>query len=87
VTIGFVEIGVARSLRRHVPDEWILGLAGAASVGFALFFLVIKPEEAGPMVIWLGSYSGFSAACMLALSFRLRGLRASIHKIAQAAAQ
>ncbi len=80
--IGFVELATARTLRRHMPDEWLLGLAGAVSVGFALAFFLIKPQEAGPMFIWLGFYSGFSAACMLALAFRLRSLRASIHKLA-----
>jgi uncharacterized membrane protein HdeD (DUF308 family) len=81
--IGFVELLIARGLRRHLPDEWFLGLGGAASLGFAVAFLLIKPEEAGAMFLWLGSYSGFSALCMFALAFRLRGLRASIHKIAQ----
>lgn len=38
-TIGILELSTARMLRRHVPDEWFLGLAGAASLGFAVVFL------------------------------------------------
>lgn len=85
VVIGILELAVARALRRHLPDEWFLGLGGAASVGFALTFLLIRPEDPGLMFIWLGSYSGFSAICMLVLTFRLRRLRASIHKMAHSA--
>jgi uncharacterized membrane protein HdeD (DUF308 family) len=81
VAIGFLELSVARSLRRHLPDEWILALAGIGSVGFALAFLLLKTEEIGPMFIWLGAFSGFSAVCMLALAFRLRRLRTSIHRV------
>jgi uncharacterized membrane protein HdeD (DUF308 family) len=84
--IGVVEIAAARALRRHLRDEWLLDLAGMVSVAFALAFLVIK-LKAGPMFIWLGSYSGFSAICMLALALRLRGLRVSIHNMARSVSQ
>lgn len=85
--IGIIELITARSLRRHVPDEWFLALAGVASLGFAILFLVLKPEEPRALFVWLGSYSGFSAFCLLALAFRLRSLRASIHQMAQSASQ
>jgi uncharacterized membrane protein HdeD (DUF308 family) len=83
MAIGVLELSAARTLRRHVPDEWFLGLAGLASAGFAVAFLWINPEEAGRNVIWLGVYSGFSAICMLGLALRLRNLRASIHRMAE----
>jgi len=82
VIIGVGELLTARTLRRHVSDEWFLVLAGAASIGFAVAFLWFKPEEAARSLIWLGTYSAFNAICMLGLALRLRGLRASIHKIA-----
>jgi uncharacterized membrane protein HdeD (DUF308 family) len=83
--IGIVELSSARMLRRHVSDEWFLGLAGAASVGFALAFLWAKPAETNSGFIWLGSYAAFSAICMFGLALRLRSLRRAIHKIASAA--
>ena len=86
MVLGVVELVTAQALRRHVPDEWFLGLAGAASAGFALAFLWARPEEAGRSLIWLGSYSCISAICMLGLAARLRALRRSIHKIATTAA-
>lgn len=82
VIIGVGELVTARTLRRHVSDEWFLVLAGAASIGFAVAFPWFKPEEAGRSLIWLGTYSAFNAICMLGLALRLRSLRASIHKIA-----
>ncbi len=82
--MGVVELAAARVLRRHLPDEWFLGLGGAASIGFALAFFLIKSEGLGSVFIWLGSYSGFSGICMLVLAVRLRGLRASIHRMARA---
>lgn len=80
--IGFVELATARLLRRHLSDERFLRLEGVGSIAFALAFLYIRPEHAGPMFIWLGLYSAFSAICMLGLSLRLRSLQASIHQIA-----
>ncbi len=40
MSVGILEVVTARALRRqrHVANEWFLGLAGAASVGFALAF-------------------------------------------------
>ena len=85
--IGVTEVAAATSLRRHIRDEWFLALAGVASFGFALVFVLLKPHEAKPMFTWLGSYSGFSALCLLALAFRLRNLRASVHDIAKGASR
>ena len=79
MSIGILEFAIARTLRRqrHVADEWFLGLAGAASVGFALAFFAlgfrwIKIEPGSHAdLLWLGSYFGFSAICMLGLALRL----------------
>jgi uncharacterized membrane protein HdeD (DUF308 family) len=87
IVIGVLELTAARSLRRHVQDEWFLGLAGAASAGFALAFLWINPERAGHVLTWLGCYAAFSAICMLGLALRLRTLRTAIHRIANNASQ
>jgi uncharacterized membrane protein HdeD (DUF308 family) len=84
LVIGLVEVATARTLRRHVRDEWFLVLAGAASIGFALAFLWIKQDEAAQVFLWLGVYSAFSAICLLGFALRLRALRRTIHKIAAA---
>jgi uncharacterized membrane protein HdeD (DUF308 family) len=82
MSIGIFELVIARALRRqrHGTDEWFLGLAGAASVGFALAFLAlafrwIKLEPGSHSdFLWFGSYFGFSAICMLGLALRLHSL-------------
>lgn len=84
MAVGVSELITARMLRHHVPDEWFLVLAGAASIGFALSFLWIKPEVATAFN-WLAAYSAFTAICMAALALRLRNLRRTIHRIAQSA--
>lgn len=79
INMGILELVIARTLRRqrHVADGWFLGIAGAASVGFALVFLAlgfrwIKIEPGSHSdLLWLGYYFGFSAFCMLGLALRL----------------
>ncbi len=79
---GILGLLLARTQRRHghFADGWILALAGATSIGFAaLFFalgfrwITIVPGSHSDL-LWLGSYFGFSAICMLALALRLRSL-------------
>ncbi len=85
ITIGVLALVNARSLRRHDADRWFLGLAGAASVGFASMFLalgfrwikVVHPEM---LNVWMSSYFAFSAACMLWLGLRLQSLRCAALK-------
>lgn len=77
ISIAIFELATARTLRSHVADEWFLGLAGAGSVGFALAFLALgfRWIKLGPGshadFLWIGSYFGFSAICMLGLALRL----------------
>ena len=88
MSIGILELVTARTLQRqhHVADGWFLGLAGAASVGFALAFFALGFRwirlEPGPYwrgFLWLASYFGFSAICMLGLALRLHSLGPSQH--------
>jgi len=78
LSIGIFALATARTLRRQVADKWFFGLAGAASVGFALAFLAlglrwIKLESSlhSASFLWLASYFGFSAICMIGLALRL----------------
>ena len=93
MSIGIFEWVIARALRRqrHVADEWFLGLAGAASVGFALAFFAfafgwikLEPRPHADF-LWFGSYFGFSAICMLGLALRLHSLRGAIQRMASIA--
>jgi len=89
MSIGILELVTARTLRRqrHVADGWFLGAAGVASAGFALAFfgLVFRWIKLEPGshsdLLWLGSYFGFSAICMLGMALRLHSLRPPIHRM------
>lgn len=82
MTFGVLALAIARDLRGRVADEWFFGLAGAASVGFALAFLALATDWIQlerrlyhPSVfLWLCFYFGFSAFCMLGLALRLHKL-------------
>lgn len=76
VSIGIYEFAVARTSRGHLTEQWLLGIAGVISVGFAMVFLAfvlrwlkLYPHSAQTFR-WIGSYFGFSALCMLGLALR-----------------
>jgi uncharacterized membrane protein HdeD (DUF308 family) len=83
VVIGIVELLLTRTLRRHVPDEWFLAVSGAASVCFGLYLFLFWTQETATMLRWLATYAAFSGLAILGLAFRLRGLRASVHELAE----
>jgi uncharacterized membrane protein HdeD (DUF308 family) len=75
VSIGIYELAIARTSRGRRVDEWLLGVAGIVSFGFALAFLAfvfrwlkLDPSPSAQTFNWLGSYFGFSAICMLGLA-------------------
>ena len=81
MSLGILELVIARTLRRqhHVAEARVPALAGVVSVGFAVAFLSlgfrwvkIAPGSNADL-LWLGSYFGFSAICMLGLALRLHG--------------
>jgi uncharacterized membrane protein HdeD (DUF308 family) len=80
ISMGVLALTGARTLRsqRRLAEGWLLGLAGAASGGFALVFVAlgfrwIKIDPGSyPDLLWLGAYFSFSTICMLGLVLRLR---------------
>jgi uncharacterized membrane protein HdeD (DUF308 family) len=83
IVIGVLELQIARSLRRHIPDEWSLTVAGAASIILGAYRIFERSDQGVSLLPWLGVYAGFSAITMLALSFRLYSLRSSIGHFAE----
>ena len=70
ITTGILELFAAIRLRRELPGEVLLDIAGTASVflGFAVLFW----PTAGVVVVLLGSYAVVFGAAMLIQAFRLR---------------
>src|SRR6266540_4229227 len=71
IVTGAFEIAAAIRLRREIEGEWLLGLAGFASLLFGVL-LVILP---GP-----GALALIFGVLMLILAFRLRGLRDTMER-------
>jgi uncharacterized membrane protein HdeD (DUF308 family) len=76
-SVAVHELAMARALRGHPVDEWILAGAGVVSVGFAgVFFgfalgwIRLEPSPSGQTFYWLGSYFAFGSVCMLGLALR-----------------
>ncbi|MBV8072538.1 MAG: DUF308 domain-containing protein [Acidobacteriaceae bacterium] len=75
IVTGILEIVAAIRMRRHLPGEWFLLLTGVLSIVFGLIVLWRPLVGALAITIWLGAYLLLAGILLLALAFRLRGLR------------
>ena len=72
ILTGALEISLAIQLRREIPGEFLLGLAGGASLLLGVLMLLWPAASAFVIVILLGCYAIVFGASILALAFRLR---------------
>jgi uncharacterized membrane protein HdeD (DUF308 family) len=71
IVTGAFEIAAAIQLRKYIKGEWLLALAGVASVifGIALFF---NPSAGALALVWLiGAYAVVFGFLLIALGLRL----------------
>jgi uncharacterized membrane protein HdeD (DUF308 family) len=75
IVTGAFEVAAAIRLRKEIEGEWMLALAGIASVIFGILLLVL-PGPGALALIWLiGSYAIVFGVLLLILAFRLRSMR------------
>lgn len=70
---GAAELALALRLRRQLQGEWMLALAGAASIMFGMFVLLF-PTGAGAvaLAVLIGWYAIATGMLVIALAFRVR---------------
>src|SRR6267142_977610 len=79
IVTGAFEIGAAIQLRKYITGEWLLVLAGLASVLFG-FALLINPNAGAIAVVWLiGAYAIVFGILLAALGLKLKGLMGRTH--------
>lgn len=78
IVTGVFEIAAAIRLRREIEGEWLLGLAGAASMVFGVL-VVIFPGSGAVAIVWaIAAYAVLFGVLLIALGLRLRGLRSDV---------
>ena len=75
IATGVLELIAAVRLRRELPEEMLLGVAGIVSVLLGLAILAWPRTGAVALVIMLGSYAAIFGASMLFQALRLRKIQ------------
>jgi uncharacterized membrane protein HdeD (DUF308 family) len=72
IVSGIFEVMTAIRLRRQIDNEWLLGLAGVASVIFGILLLAWPAAGAFALLWVIGTYAIFFGVLLVALGIRLR---------------
>jgi uncharacterized membrane protein HdeD (DUF308 family) len=71
---GIMEIVSAIRLRKVIRNEWLLVLAGVASIVFGVLLLLQPAVGALVLIWWIGAWALFFGVLLMALAFRMRHL-------------
>lgn len=79
VVTGIFEIAAAMRLRRYISGEWMLVVAGIASIVFGVLLFAAPGVGALVFAWWLGAYIFIFGVLTLGVAFRLRRWGGSLH--------
>ena len=72
---GIFEIIAAVHLRKEIEHEWLLGLAGLASIVLGVLLLAWPGVGVLAVLWWIAAFAIVFGVLTIALGFRLRGMR------------
>jgi uncharacterized membrane protein HdeD (DUF308 family) len=72
IVTGIIEIIAAIRLRKVITKEWLMILAGVASIAFGVILLLQPAVGALALIWWIGAYAIVFGILLMVLSFRLR---------------
>ncbi len=72
---GIMEIVAAIKLRKVITNEWLLVLAGLASIVFGVLLFLLPGPGALILVWWIGSFALVFGILLMILAFKMRGLK------------
>ena len=72
IVTGIFEITAAVRLRRYIEGEWLLALAGVASLVFGMLIIIAPLAGALVIAIWVGAYALVSGIMLVMLGIKLR---------------
>jgi uncharacterized membrane protein HdeD (DUF308 family) len=78
ILTGVLQVFAAVRLRRVIPNEWSLILAGALSVVFGIVLIAAPGAGALALILLIGAYALVFGVMLLILSWRLRAHRQAL---------
>jgi uncharacterized membrane protein HdeD (DUF308 family) len=78
IVTGILEIAEAIRLRKIITHEWLLALAGVASLAFGVLLFIYPRAGALAVMWWIGAYAIFFGVMLLSLGLRLRSWKQDV---------
>jgi uncharacterized membrane protein HdeD (DUF308 family) len=78
IVTGVMELVAAVRLRKIITNEWLLVLAGLASVGFGVLLLFQPAAGALVLIWWIGAWALVFGILLMILAFRVRNWKGFI---------
>jgi uncharacterized membrane protein HdeD (DUF308 family) len=72
VVTGAFEIAAAVRLRKFIAGEWLLALAGIASILFGVLLMAVPLAGALVIALWVGAYTVVLGALLVGLGLEMR---------------